>query len=111
MTHAIHSFPPSLVFTRYNFEQNNAESRTMIIKNQRMPLKQTVPGMRIPAYGNQIPLPEILFITSYPSRECGIATYSHDLVKALNSKFDQSFTISICALESENEKYTYPFTN
>jgi hypothetical protein len=37
-------------------------------------------------------LPEILFITSYPPRECGIATYSQDLVKALNNKFDHSFT-------------------
>ncbi len=75
-----------------------------------MLLNKTVPAMRIPGYGNIVPVPEILFITSYPSRECGIATYSHDLVKALNNKFDQSFTISICALESENEKYTYPVT-
>jgi glycosyltransferase involved in cell wall biosynthesis len=49
----------------------------------------------------------ILFITSYPPRECGIATYSYDLVKALNKKFSQSFTISICPLESENEKHIY----
>jgi hypothetical protein len=41
---------------------------------------------------------EILFITSYPPRECGIATYSQDLVKALNNKFSSSFTFSICAL-------------
>jgi glycosyltransferase involved in cell wall biosynthesis len=52
-------------------------------------------------------LPEILFITSYPPRECGIATYSQDLVKALNNKFNQSFNIRICPLESENEKHTY----
>ncbi len=52
-------------------------------------------------------LPEILFISSYPPRECGIATYSQDLIKALNNKFDQSFTISICPLESENEKHVY----
>jgi hypothetical protein len=62
-------------------------------------------------HNNNLPLPvsptEILFITSYPPRECGIATYSHDLVKALNNKFNQSFTISICALESENEKHAY----
>ena len=34
---------------------------------------------------NKILLPEILFITSYPPRECGIATYSQDLIKALNT--------------------------
>ncbi len=52
-------------------------------------------------------VPEILFITSYPPRECGIATYSQDLIKALNKKFNHSFTISICALESENEQPVY----
>ena len=52
-------------------------------------------------------LPEILFITSYPPRECGIATYSQDLIKALNNKFSHSFKISICSLESENEKHVY----
>ncbi len=52
-------------------------------------------------------LPEVLFITSFPPRECGIATYSQDLVKALNNKFHQSFKISLCALESENEKHNY----
>jgi glycosyltransferase involved in cell wall biosynthesis len=52
-------------------------------------------------------LSEVVFITSYPPRECGLATYSQDLIKALNNKFDKSFTISICALESESEKHTY----
>ncbi len=53
-------------------------------------------------------LPEILFITSYPPRECGIATYSQDLIMALNNKFDQSFSISICALETGLERFLYP---
>ena len=50
---------------------------------------------------------EILFITSYPPRECGLATYSQDLVKALNNKFESSFTISICALEAEVVSLVY----
>jgi glycosyltransferase involved in cell wall biosynthesis len=54
-----------------------------------------------------ISLPEILFITSYPPRECGIATYSQDLIRALNDKFKSSFKISICALESETETHNY----
>jgi len=53
-------------------------------------------------------LPEILFITSYPPRECGIATYSHDLISALNNKFSSSFSIKVCALESGDETYSYP---
>lgn len=53
-------------------------------------------------------LPEILFISSYPPRECGIATYSQDLIKALHNKFQKSFAIKICALETETEKHHYP---
>lgn len=53
------------------------------------------------------PLPEILFITSYPPRECGIATYSQDLVKALDNKFSNSFSLKICALEAGNVRETY----
>ena len=52
-------------------------------------------------------LPEILFITSHPPRECGIATYSQDLIKELNNKFKHSFTIKICPLESNNEQHVY----
>ena len=52
-------------------------------------------------------LPKILFITSYPPRECGIATYSQDLIKALYNKFSESFKLQICPVESENEKHIY----
>ena len=50
---------------------------------------------------------EILFITSYPPRECGIATYSQDLVRALNNKFSNSLSIKVCALESGDLDYQY----
>jgi glycosyltransferase involved in cell wall biosynthesis len=53
-------------------------------------------------------LAEILFITSYPPRECGIATYSQDLIKALNNKFSNSFSLKVCAMESGDAKYLYP---
>ncbi|MDR3706015.1 MAG: glycosyltransferase [Paludibacteraceae bacterium] len=51
---------------------------------------------------------EILFITSYPPRECGIATYSEDLIKALNNKFSHSLSFKVCALESGDAHYSYP---
>jgi glycosyltransferase involved in cell wall biosynthesis len=54
------------------------------------------------------PLPEVLFITSYPPRECGIATYAQDLLKALNNKFTDSFSLKVCALESDNTQRNYP---
>ncbi len=52
-------------------------------------------------------LGEILFVTSYPPRECGIATYSQDLIKALNYKFSNSLTIKVCALESGDVSFLY----
>ena len=52
-------------------------------------------------------LPEILFITSYPPRECGIATYSQDLIRVLNYEFSRSFQIRVCPLESESETHIY----
>jgi len=53
-------------------------------------------------------LSEILIITSFPPRECGIATYSQDLITALNNKFSQTFSIKVCALESGDVNYKYP---
>jgi glycosyltransferase involved in cell wall biosynthesis len=53
-------------------------------------------------------LPEILFMTSYPPRECGIATYSQDLIKALNNKFGDSFSLKVCALEAGKTDNIYP---
>jgi glycosyltransferase involved in cell wall biosynthesis len=52
-------------------------------------------------------LPEILVITTFPPRQCGIATYSQDLIKALNDHYVDSFSIKICALETNNEQHTY----
>jgi glycosyltransferase involved in cell wall biosynthesis len=54
------------------------------------------------------PLPEVLLITSYPPRECGIATYSQDLLKALNNKFGDSFSLKVCAVESDSTQRNYP---
>jgi glycosyltransferase involved in cell wall biosynthesis len=81
--------------------------------------RQNIPAISIPknTYGNTLndllhpdtkkELPGILFITTYPPRECGIATYSQDLIKALNNKFKNSFKIKICPLESNNEQHSY----
>ncbi|KAA6352454.1 mannosyltransferase [termite gut metagenome] len=50
---------------------------------------------------------EILCLTSYPPRECGIATFSNDLIQSIHHKFGNSYSIKICALESPTEKHVY----
>lgn len=57
--------------------------------------------------GKAVQLPEILFITTFPPRECGIATYSQDLINVLEKKFGDSFKCTVCALESETEHPVY----
>jgi glycosyltransferase involved in cell wall biosynthesis len=52
-------------------------------------------------------LPEVLFITSYPPTECGIATYSNDLINALNNKFSNTYAFTICALEKNDTPLSY----
>ncbi len=56
----------------------------------------------------EISKPEILFITSFPNRECGIATYCDDLLKSIQNQFGSSFTVTVCALESDEKNYDYP---
>ncbi|MDP3916601.1 MAG: glycosyltransferase [Bacteroidota bacterium] len=51
---------------------------------------------------------EILIITSYPPRECGIATYSQDLIRSLNNKFSNSLSVKVCAMEADEVDYEYP---
>ncbi|WP_298740190.1 glycosyltransferase [uncultured Chitinophaga sp.] len=40
----------------------------------------------------------LLFVTSFPPRECGIATFAQDLVNALHKSFSGKLNISVCAL-------------
>ncbi|MFN6379551.1 MAG: glycosyltransferase [Flavobacteriales bacterium] len=51
--------------------------------------------------------PEILFVSSFPPRECGIATYTEDLIIALENQFNRSFKCSVCALETNTESLNY----
>ena len=50
---------------------------------------------------------ELLFITSFPPRECGIATYTQDLILVIENKFGNSFSIKVCALETKEESFHY----
>lgn len=87
-------------FDQNNFEVYNSISRT----NHRLNLQETMKMVKSQSNA----LPEILFITSYPPRECGIATYSQDLKNAIQDKFGSSFALKVCALESKECDYKYP---
>ncbi|MEO8589965.1 MAG: glycosyltransferase [Flavobacteriales bacterium] len=50
---------------------------------------------------NNRDLDQVLVLSSYPPRVCGIATYTHDLVTALNRTFSAPHRFTICALENE----------
>lgn len=50
---------------------------------------------------------QLVMVTTFPPRECGIATYAQDLIKALNEKFTDSFDIKICALENGQHQYSH----
>jgi hypothetical protein len=76
----------------YKEAKNNLKTSNLMefIKNSKYELVPVV----------QKTLPEILFITSYPPRECGIATYTQDLKNAIQEKFGSTFSLKVCALEA-----------
>ena len=75
----------------------------ILLKNKQKSSASKVKTLKAPKV-----VPEILFITSYPNRECGIATYSQDLINAIKDKFGQSFSLKVCALEAKEKEYDYP---
>ena len=66
------------------------------------------PKITVEPLVRKVKIPEILLITTYPPLECGIATYSQDLLKALKNKYKQSFSIKVCALEPGKTLHVYP---
>src|SRR3989339_494184 len=52
---------------------------------------------------------KIIFVSSYPPRECGIATFTKDLSDSIQKKFGNCIIPAIAAInESESTLYKYP---
>lgn len=45
--------------------------------------------------------PGILFISTFPPLKCGIASFTQDLINAINPEIATNFTISVCAIDKK----------
>ncbi|MFM2367866.1 MAG: hypothetical protein RL619_162 [Bacteroidota bacterium] len=50
---------------------------------------------------------KMLIVSSYPSRECGIATFSNDIVNAIENVFGETLPVEVCALQNSNQNFSY----
>ena len=57
-----------------------------------------------------VPSSNILCINTYPPHECGIATFSQDLINVIKRSFEGSVNIQVCALTRKDatERYSAP---
>jgi len=85
----------------FPFIKSNSEPKTLSFKtNKNGTISRIVNSSR--------QLPEILVVTSYPNRECGIATFSQDLIHSIKAKFKSTYSLTVCALEATESAYNYP---
>ena len=50
---------------------------------------------------------KMLIVSSYPPRECGLATFSNDIVNSVKKVFGHTLPIEVCALENVKHQFKY----
>tara|TARA_R110000868_G_scaffold20539_4_gene86867 strand:+ start:14182 stop:16410 length:2229 start_codon:yes stop_codon:yes gene_type:complete len=50
---------------------------------------------------------KMLIVSSYPPRECGLATFSNDIINAVKTVFGSTLPIEVCALQNEENEVNY----
>jgi glycosyltransferase involved in cell wall biosynthesis len=50
---------------------------------------------------------KILFVSTFPPRKCGIASFTQDLVNAINGEVIDDIGIDVCALDKQKNKKLY----
>ena len=63
----------------------------------------------IPYFESKVKTMEIVCLTSFPERECGIATFTKDLRDGIVAKFGESIHFSICAIDTTESTHNYDF--
>lgn len=49
----------------------------------------------------------MLLMSSYPPRECGLATFTNDVINSINLVFGNSLPLEVCALERHDHHFEY----
>lgn len=50
---------------------------------------------------------KMLIVSSYPPRECGIATFSSDIINAVKIVFGDTLPVEVCALQNSEQHFDY----
>lgn len=50
---------------------------------------------------------KMLIVSSYPPRECGLATFSNDIVNSVKKVFGHTLPIEVCALQNNKRQFKY----
>ena len=50
---------------------------------------------------------KMLIVSSYPPRECGLATFSNDVANSIKKVFGHTLPIEVCALENTKHQFKY----
>ena len=50
---------------------------------------------------------KMLIVSSYPPRECGLATFSNDVLNSVKKVFGNTLPIEVCALQNNKQQFNY----
>jgi len=50
---------------------------------------------------------KMLIVSSYPPRECGLATFSNDVLNSIKKVFGHTLPIEVCALQNKKHQFKY----
>jgi hypothetical protein len=50
---------------------------------------------------------KMLIVSSYPPRECGLATFSNDVLNSVKKVFGKTLPIEVCALQNDKQLFKY----